>query len=1042
MANRSVFDALKKIFTNDVIVRNVGKKKLKVVDTSNIQFAPDSNTLKDRFNRLRSSNYGIYSRDMIMSYQSARIELFRDYDTMDLDPILCAALDIYADEATTESVYGEILTINSDDENIKDILHNLFYHILNIEFNLWSWIRNMCKYGDFFLRLDISSEYGVYMVHPMTAYETSRIETIDDKGNIIYKFRHDGSRGQGELDNFEVAHFRLLSDTNFLPYGKSMLEGARRTWKQLCLHKNTDIWTSNGYKKIKDIKMGDIVISYDYINCKPVKTLVKNCLHTGYKTTYKLKTKNRELILTNDHPVLVKDDKNNYSYKKVSELTKNDFLVIPTDDDYNPNLKMKMDSTEYYVKLNDLGINYVKNNIESIGIIKKIKDLNCDHNYKQIHAFFMGTRSLPIEVFNIVNEKFPFDKSFYDYHIEGSKRNTILNDFNFTLTKDFVRFFGFMLGDGWLKPNSVSFARGIYDDKNTYYTNILKNYCESVTVKIGSKNRPNHPGSVNGYSKELSNIFSQLGFKTGFAKKEIPDWVWGLSKEYKKEFIKGLFDADGSWKWSVIGLSNEKLITQYKILCQQTGIMCNEVRTGKHKEEHTDSLGVTRQPTYKLYVNFNKEFNLDFQRVCSIEKYEENSEVWDLEVESELHNFIANGLVVHNCLLEDAMLIHRIMRAPERRIFKIDIGNVPPNEVDGYVEKMINNIKKTPYVDPQTGEYNLKFNLTNMIEDYFLPVRGGDSGTQIDTLPGMEFTGIEDIEYVKNKMMAALKIPKTFLGFGEVAGGKGTLAQEDIRFARTIHRIQKIVVSELNKIAIVHLYTNGYRDSSLVNFSLSLTNPSTVFEQEKIAIWKDKIDLAKNMLDSKILSKDWIYKNVFELSDDVIEDLAEGVLSDTKDTWRLKEIEEKGEDPAMDFKKLGSKSNIEDNSADNSNGEAPDFGGESPTSEEPPAPPSGNEEPPLSEEKDIRGGFLSKKNTTRKNNHGLGEDPTGRLEMRRSVKLRKDQSKNRYKNKSPLSLRELIANIDKENEKKQLLESRKEERLSILNEKNIINPIK
>jgi hypothetical protein len=160
-------------------------------------------------------------------------------------------------------------------------------------------------------------------------------------------------------------------------------------------------------------------------------------------------------------------------------------------------------------------------------------------------------------------------------------------------------------------------------------------------------------------------------------------------------------------------------------------------------------------------------------------------------------------------MIEDAMLIHRIMRAPEKRIFKIDIGNIPPNEVDSFMEQIINKMKKIPHVDPQTGNYNLKFNLANMLEDYYLPVRGGNSTTAIDTLPGMTFTGMDDINYIKDKMMAALKIPKPFLGYEEAVEGKTTLASMDIRFARTIERIQKIVFQNYIKL---QLYIYMHKD--------------------------------------------------------------------------------------------------------------------------------------------------------------------------------------------------------------------------------------
>jgi hypothetical protein len=132
-------------------------------------------------------------------------------------------------------------------------------------------------------------------------------------------------------------------------------------------------------------------------------------------------------------------------------------------------------------------------------------------------------------------------------------------------------------------------------------------------------------------------------------------------------------------------------------------------------------------------------------------------------------------------------------------------------------------MKKVPYVNENTGEYNLKFNIQNMLEDYYLPVRGGQSGTEIDSLSGMEFGGIDDIEYLKNRMLAALKVPKAFIGYEEGVEGKATLAQQDIRFARSVERIQKIVLSELTKIAIVHLYSQGYEDEDLFIYTHKVT---------------------------------------------------------------------------------------------------------------------------------------------------------------------------------------------------------------------------
>ena len=628
LKSRSLFARLKRLFSTDVIVRNVGGKKLKVVDTDEVAYATDRNTLRDRFNRIRTSAYNQYSRDFTLSYQAARIELFRDYDTMDMDPILSSALDIYSDECLTRNEMGDIIIIKTPNDNIKQILRNLYYDIMNVEFNLWSYVRNMCKYGDFYLRLYISPEYGVYMVEPISAYNVTRVENSDLYNKNYIKFQvnlPDGGKVE-DLENYQVAHFRLLSDSNFLPYGKSMLEGARRVWKQLSL-------------------------------------------------------------------------------------------------------------------------------------------------------------------------------------------------------------------------------------------------------------------------------------------------------------------------------------------------------------------------------------------------------------------------------MEDAMLIHRIMRAPEKRVFKIDVGNIPPNEIDSYMEKLIAKTKKIPYIDEKTGDYNLRFNLQNMVEDFYLPVRGGDSGTSIEPLSGMEFTGTDDIEYLRKKMMAALKIPKAFLSYDEDLSGKATLAQEDVRFSRTIERIQRIIISELTKIGIVHLYAQGYRDASLVDFSLELTNPSTVFEKEKIDIWTNKVSVAKDMIENKLFSKKWVYDKVFNMSDEDMASLKNDIVDDVKQSYRFKQIEEEGNDPAKSFQKVN-----KDGSTEETGGEGEGEGGGEPAlGETPPGTetPAAGGEAPLKEKKtEEEYERPSQKGLKKASNYPFGEDPTGRLELNR--KSRSSTLSSEFKGGSPFSLE----NINKElkylddylkthkQEKQELLSENKNK--SMLDETNIL----
>jgi hypothetical protein len=186
----------------------------------------------------------------------------------------------------------------------------------------------------------------------------------------------------------------------------------------------------------------------------------------------------------------------------------------------------------------------------------------------------------------------------------------------------------------------------------------------------------------------------------------------------------------------------------------------------------------------------------------------------------------------------------------------------------------------------------------NLMEDFYIPQRGANSTTKIDTIKGLEYNAIEDVNFLRDEMLAALKVPKAFFGFEKDLTGKATLAAEDIRFARTVERIQRIVLSELYKIALVHLYTQGFDGDSLTNFELSLTTPSVVYEQEKVALWKEKIGLAKDMLDTKMFPTDWIYDHLFQVSEDQYDEMRDLVREDMQRLFRLSQIENEGNDPA------------------------------------------------------------------------------------------------------------------------------------------------
>ena len=235
-------------------------------------------------------------------------------------------------------------------------------------------------------------------------------------------------------------------------------------------------------------------------------------------------------------------------------------------------------------------------------------------------------------------------------------------------------------------------------------------------------------------------------------------------------------------------------------------------------------------------------------------------------------------------LLEDAMLVYRIVRAPERRMFKIDVGNVPPEDIANYMEQAQSSLKRSSVVDKNSGRVDLRYNPLSVDEDYFIPVRGSDSGTDIQTLGGGTMAGeTNDVEYIQKKLFAALKIPKAYLGYDEGLGAKATLSQEDIRFSRTIARIQRTILAEMNKIAIVHLYCQGFTDEDLLDFTLRLSNPSTIAQQQKLELFKSRFDAAATALQTPgLVNRAWVQKHILRLNKEEIAAVKKGLISDKK----------------------------------------------------------------------------------------------------------------------------------------------------------------
>lgn len=238
-------------------------------------------------------------------------------------------------------------------------------------------------------------------------------------------------------------------------------------------------------------------------------------------------------------------------------------------------------------------------------------------------------------------------------------------------------------------------------------------------------------------------------------------------------------------------------------------------------------------------------------------------------------------------MMEDSMLVYRVVRSPERRVFYIDVGNVAPNDVPSFMEAVKQTMRSKDVVNRQDGRMDQRFNPLSIDEDYFIPVRGGQTGTKIETLAGgQNATAVDDVKYLQQKLFAAIQVPKPYLNFDENLSAKASLAQQDVRFSRTISVLQRVILSELNKMAMVHLYTKGFDGEDLIAFELRLSNPSTVAMQQKLEAMSTKFDIAGKAKETKLVDQDWIQKKILDLTDDDIIRIEAGVRRD-----KIREVE-------------------------------------------------------------------------------------------------------------------------------------------------------
>lgn len=790
--------------------------------------------------------------------------MYRDADLMDSFPEIGAALDIYAEESCLPSVDngGQVVIVRSKSDRIRAILEDLFVNRLNVQIMAPMIIRGMCKYGNQFMMLDIDNKLGVKGWRQLPVFNVERLEngianpygsgqslavnnTTTDKEDFSTKFVwYDENNSQIPFRDWQIAHFRLLTNSMCLPYG--------------CLVGDTRVETEDGYKEISNIKIGDKVWTFNTDSQERELGEVIMFMPKGEKEVYGVSTLHNYIEGTSDHKLLVYDGE--LVYKEINNIKVGDLLII--DNSFNKqNGAIKIDKS--YPSNNEANLN---------------KTMVWWNNY------------------------IDFIPDYVD--------------------EDFAKFFGFMIGDGWIDDKRIYFATGEYNKFNVdfadYIEKITNKKCKFARNKNYSSDKYNFTHCVVN-SKCLSVIMRRMGFLDGFDKKRIPNWVFRSDDKIKKAFLRGLMISDGSYNIDRFGvlrcnieMSNEQLIKDIKILVQSLGYKSSKVsvrnRIGKTAELKNGNKITIKHCSYYLYFyerlnTQEKKYDLEkrlsegfkTEAVRKIE-YIGEKETYDFTVNNSNSNFFANGIVTHNCsalnsarrhwrllsLMEDMMLIYRLERSIERRVYKIYVGAIDDADVQAYVEQIANNFKRTPIIDPMTGQIDLRKNIMDVSQDLFIPVRDPSAPTPIDTLPAAQnLTAIDDIKYIQNKVLTALRIPKSFLNFEENAGDGKNLALMDVRFTRVINRIQQAFLMELTKVATIHLYLLGFEDD-LTNFNLSMNNPSTQAEQLEIDNIQKKISAIRDAVSDPgnglpVMSQTRALKQIMKWSDKEIKENLEEI---------------------------------------------------------------------------------------------------------------------------------------------------------------------
>jgi intein/homing endonuclease len=863
-------------------------------------------------------SYGYDALSDYLRLEHDLISRYVDYEEMDDFDLISSAIDIYADDASQpDTQIKRTVWVTSSDKNLQNHLDDWLHKRLRMDEEIWEIARSLVKYGNDFEELLINNEgvvgmnflpaptvrrvegprgelhgfiqdfkgrmgYSPQEYQKILAQRANAIKSIGDRNSPVLGGARDYMNTQvSALEPWEVTHFRLRGKFRRSVYG-------------YCERASSKVSTTSGPKEIQHIQVGDEVFVLD--NGRMVSAKVKNVVCNGEKKVFSVKTRHRENFATAEHPFLVVSKTHLLEYRAVKDLCKGDMLVIPRPVE-GDGVLTPTKSPEVFdrVRLTPHGVNLVSEARNGQRyFFKNLRLYGAD-------VFCSGSSSIDRTEFERVQKAIPAleDENAFVYH--GRCRGNFVQCPKH-VDADFAWFFGLLLGDGWTAQNhDVAIAVSLDEDLTERIRGCFRRYGldpkdrfqRIIDEATGEETRVLR--QLCAHSADFVDILKGLGFVNGSKNKRIPQWLFQSSRAIRESFIDGFVTADG-WKVEQHGqkafrveLANYDLVRDLKAVIDSLGWTCGNVCVRKARmgevSTHPAMLGKAVDSGPGYIISFRKtplfEGPFALEKVISVKEQETPPEpVYDIEVDHPAHNFVADGIVVHNSvlessrwiwkrllLMEDAAMIYRLQRAQERLAFYVDTGDLPPAEALAHVNRVRQMHRKKKFVNPSNNKMDMKFEPLSPDEDFYVPVRKGVEGTRIEVLGSPSWQHMDDVNYFKSKLLASLKVPKAYLAQEEGAS-KNVLSSEDVRFARSVLRVQRELRNGLKRMARVHLAALKV-DPSRVDFEMNMTVPSAIYELAQIEVRNARADLATRMKEH--VSLNWVLSNVYGLTDSDIE---------------------------------------------------------------------------------------------------------------------------------------------------------------------------